>query len=216
MNNTDLAQNVAAELAWDPKIDSEMIDVSADDGEVTLRGTVGSFRQKREARKAAERVQGVTYVDNILDVRILTEHKRADAELRGDVLRALTLDVMIPGTVDASVSDGRVFLTGTADWQYQRDEAETVAGNVPGVTDVENDIYLTTPSPYAGDVRDSITKALKRDAKIEAGNVGVETLNGTAVLTGSVRSWSEHDSAVAAAWSAPGVTNVDDRLSISY
>jgi osmotically-inducible protein OsmY len=216
MTNQELELTVADELAWDPKVDSETIAVSADGGTITLRGTVGSFRQKREAQKAAERVYGVIYVNNDLDVRILTEHRRENAELRGDVLQALMLDTLVPSTVDATVKDGIVTLTGTADWQYQRDEAEFIAGNVRGVTGIENDIYLITPTPYAGDVKASITKALQRDAKIDAGNVGVETLNGTAILTGSVRSWAEHDSAVAAAWAAPGVNNIDDRLDVVY
>ena len=216
MTNQELERSVADELAWDPKVDSDTIAVSADGGAITLRGTVGSFRQKREAQKAAERVYGVSFVDNDLDVRVLTEHRKEDAELRRDVLQALMLDAMVPPTVNAGVQDGFVTLTGTTDWQYQRDEAEFITGNVRGVTGVENDIYLTTPTPYAGDIEASIKKAFKRDAKIEAANVGVETLNGTAVLTGSVRSWAEHDSAVAAAWAAPGVTNVDDRLDVVY
>jgi osmotically-inducible protein OsmY len=216
MTNEELELSVSEELAWDPKVDSEEIAVSAADGTVTLRGTVGSFRQKREARKAAERVYGVMSVNNDLDVRILTEERHDDADLRGDVLQALMLDSLVPGTIDASVKDGFVSLTGTADWQYQRDEAEFIAGSVAGVTGVENDVYLTSPTPYAGDVKDSIKKAMKRDAKIDAGNIDVETLNGTAVLTGTVRSWAEHDSAVQAAWAAPGVTDVDDRLAIVY
>jgi len=77
-------------------------------------------------------------------------------------------------------------------------------------------VYLTGSTPYAGDVKDSIRKAMKRDAKLDAENIDVETVNGTAVLTGTVRSWAEHDSAVQAAWAAPGVTNVDDRLDIVY
>ncbi len=204
------------ELAWDPKVDSEEIAVAADDGTVTLRGTVGSFRQKREARKAAERVYGVLYVNNDLNVRILDENRHDDADLRGDVLQALMLDTLVPNTIDANVKYGFVTLIATADWQYQRDEAEFIAGNVGSVTGVENDVYLTSPTPYAGVVKDSIKKAMKRDAKLDAENVDVDTMNGIAVLTGSVRSWAEHDSAVQAAWPAPGVTDVDDRLAISY
>jgi osmotically-inducible protein OsmY len=114
MTNETLQRNVTDELAWDPKIDSEAIAVSADDGVVTLRGTVGSFRQKREAKLAAERVRGVTTVNNALDVRVLTEHRREDAELRGDVLQALILDALVPATIDVTVKDGIVTLTGTA------------------------------------------------------------------------------------------------------
>ena len=216
MSNQTLEQNVTDELLWDPKVDSEAIAVAADDGTVALRGTVGSFRQKREAQKAAERVFGVVAVENMLDVRILNERRREDAEVRGDVLQALMLDSLVPDTVDANVKDGLVTLTGTASWQYQREEAAFIAGNVLGVLGVENDIYLDNPGPYAGDVQDSINKALERDAKLDSDNIAVATVDGTAILTGNVRSWAEHDAAVAAAWAAPGVTSVDDRLSIFY
>jgi osmotically-inducible protein OsmY len=216
MSNQTLEQDVNDELFWDPKIDNEAIAVAADDGTVTLRGTVGSFRQKREAQKAAERVFGVVAVDNQLDVRILDAQQREDAEVRGDALEALMLDALVPGSVDANVKSGIVTLTGTAPWQYQREEAAFVVGNVLGVLGVENDIDLDNPGPYAADVKDSIKKALERDAKLDSDNVGVESLDGTAILSGNVRSWAEHDAAVTAAWSAPGVTAVDDRLSISY
>src|SRR3569623_2487050 len=103
MTDLELAENVAAELSEDPKVDSTLIDVVADGGQVLLRGTVGSFWQKREAQRAAERVDGVTYVDNIIDVRLLTEHRRADAEPRADGLHARSLNGMVPATVDASV-----------------------------------------------------------------------------------------------------------------
>ncbi|MCU7727847.1 BON domain-containing protein [Actinoplanes sp. KI2] len=145
MTDEELAQNVAAELSDDPKVDSSLIDVVADGGEILLRGTVGSFWQKREAQKAAERVDGVTAVDNIIDVRLLTEHRRADAELRADVLHALSLNGMVPGTVDASVDDGTVLLSGTVDREHEREEAVRIAGNVPGVVDVQNDIFLNPP-----------------------------------------------------------------------
>jgi osmotically-inducible protein OsmY len=216
VTDAELELNVTEELVWDPKVDSEEIAVSANSGTVTLRGTVGSFRQKREAGKAAERVYGVLAVDNDLDVRILDEERHEDADLRGDVLQALMLDALVPSSVDASVKGGFVTLTGTTDWQYQRDEAEFIAGNVAGVAGIENDVYLASPVPFAGDVKESIKKAMKRDAKLDAETIGVDTMNGTAILTGTVRSWAEHDSAVQAAWAAPGVTNVDDRLAIIY
>src|SRR5262245_51637148 len=120
----DVMANVNDELFWDPKVDSAAIAVSADDGKVTLRGTVGSLGEKREAKKAAEKVYGVISVDSKLQVPLMDDKRREDAELRGDVLQALMLDSMIPATVDAKVDEGFVTLTGTADWQYQREEAE--------------------------------------------------------------------------------------------
>ncbi|SRR6266540_4020935 len=216
MTDEALALSVKDELFWDPKVDSEEIAVSADDGTITLRGTVGSFRQKRDARQAAERVHGVVYVENELTVRILTKSRRADADLRGDVLQALLLNSLIPTTVDAKVQDGYVTLSGAVDWQYQRDEAMFVAGNVLGVTGVDNEIGVGGDTRTVDEVSGDIQKAFKRDAKIDADSLAVAASGGTVTLSGTVRSWSEHDAALAAAWAAPGVTTVNDRLIVSY
>ena len=216
MTHDELELRVAEELSWNPRVDSEAITVSADDGVVTLAGMVGSVRQKREAGKAAERVHGVVLVNNELDVWIRTEHRREDADLRRDVLQALALDDEVPATVDVRVDDGFVTLVGTARWQHERDEAEFVAGNVLGVTGVDDAIDLLDLGPAADDVRDSIREALHRHARLEADNIGVEIANGTATLTGDVRSLSERDAVIAAAWSAPGVRMVNDRLEVFY
>jgi osmotically-inducible protein OsmY len=216
MTNEELVLSVTAELFWDPKVDSEAVAVSADGGLITLRGTVGSLRQKREAKNAAERVWGVTGVSNELNVRIMTDQRREDADLRGDVLQALMLDSLVPATVDAAVKDGFVTLTGSATWQYERDEAEFIVGNILGVTGVENDIYLVMSTPSAGDVQHAIKKAFTRDAKLDADDLMVASSDGTVTLTGTVHSWSERDAAVAAAWAAPGVSLVDDLLTVAY
>jgi osmotically-inducible protein OsmY len=216
MSNDDLQRYVTDELYWDPKVDSESIAVSVDNGVVTLRGTVGSFREKREARQDAERVYGVTDVKNELDVRILNENRRSDAELRGDILQAMMLDSLIPSTIDAKVDNGVVTLTGKANWQFQRDEAEDVAGNLLGVMGVEDDIDLVPPGPTAHDVEHSIKKAMERNAKLDAESLSVESSDGTISLRGTVSSWADHDEAVAAAWAAPGVTNVKDHILVAY
>jgi osmotically-inducible protein OsmY len=215
-SNAELEQNVGDELTWDPKVDANAIAVDADDGRVRLRGTVGSFRQKREAQHAAERVHGVKKVENDLEVRLLTKDRKDDADLRGDVLQALILDSSVPVTVDAEVEAGIVTLTGTAEWQFQRDEAELRAGNVAGVLDVINAIELAKPGPAAVDVEHAIKDAFKRAAKLDAEGVTVSTSNGTVTLRGYVASWAEHDQAVDAAWSAPGVTKVQDHLIVEY
>lgn len=216
MTDDELEQRVADELSWDPRVDSEMITVSVYDGIVTLAGTVGSLRQKGEAKKAAERVHGVILVNNELDVRIRTDHRREDADVRRDVLQALALDAQVPATVDARVNDGFVTLTGTARWQHEREEAEFVAGNVLGVTGVDDAIELAGPTPAADNLRDSIKEALERHARLEADNIGIEIANGTATLTGDVRSLWERDAVIAATWAAPGVRMINDRMDISY
>jgi osmotically-inducible protein OsmY len=214
--DNDLGAAVSDELFWDPKVDNAAIAVSADDGKITLRGTVGSLREKREAQKAAKRVFGVTSVDNQLQVRLMDEERREDADLRGDVLQALMLDGLVPKTVDAKVDDGFITLTGTVDWQYQRDEAEFVASNIVGALDVFDEIELNHPTPNAADVQESIKKAFKRNASLDADDLLVSSDNGTVTIAGSVSSWAEHDEAIDAAWAAPGVTSVHDRMTVAY
>ena len=215
MSNDELTSHVTDELFWDPKVDNAAIAVSTDDGVVTLRGTVGSLRQKREAKKDAERVWGVKNVNNDLQVRLLNDDRREDADLRGAVLQALMLDSQVPATVDADVDDGMVTLKGKANWQFQRDEAETVATNVAGVVSVENAIELVPPSPSAEDLEHSLKKAMERNAKLDADSVSVESSNGTVTLRGTVSSWADHDEAVSAAWAAPGVTRVKDHILVA-
>ncbi len=214
--DNDLTADVSDELFWDPKVDNTAIAVSADGGKITLRGTVGSLREKREAQKAAQRVFGVISVDNQLQVKLMNDEKRADAELRGDVLQALMLDGLVPATVDAKVEDGFVTLNGTAEWQYQRDEAEFVASNIVGTLDVFDEIELASPTPSAGDVQDSIKKAFKRNAALDADDLYLSTDDGTVTINGNVSSWAEHDEAIDAAWAAPGVTSVHDNMTVSY
>jgi hypothetical protein len=122
--NDRLMAEVNDELFWDPKVDNAAIAVSADDGAIIVRGTVGSLREKREATRAAQRVYGVMSVDDQLRVRVLDDARRADADLRGDVLQALALDSLVPQSVDAKVDDG--FVTSAA----------------PGVTSVRDDMAI--------------------------------------------------------------------------
>jgi osmotically-inducible protein OsmY len=126
------------------------------------------------------------------------------------------LDSLVPSTIDVKVRDGYVTLTGTAEWQYQRDEADDVASNIVGALDVFNDIELKPPTPSAHDVKDGIESALKRNAKLDAEYLDVSTSNGTVTIDGTVRSWAEHDEALDAAWAAPGVTSVKDRMTVAY
>jgi osmotically-inducible protein OsmY len=216
MNDEQLLSDAQDELLWEPRVDSGAIAVSADDGVVTLRGTVGSFRERREASNAVKRVYGAKSVDNQLQVRLLDADQRDDADLRGAVLQALMLDALVPDTIDAKVSDAIVTLTGRADFQFERDEAEFVAGNIIGVLWVDDEIELVAPTPSPKDVKHDIKKAMERDAKLDADDVDVNSIDGMVTLTGTVSSWAEHDAAVGAAWAAPGVSDVDDRILIEY
>ncbi len=214
MTDDELRRQVSAELSWDPQVDSEAIEVSVDGDTVTLRGTVASLRQKRAGNNAAARVRGVTRVVNDLRVRIPDTDWRDDEDLCGDVREALMLDGSVPMTVDAQARAGLVTLTGTVQWHYQREEAEARTADVPGVTDIDNIITLTAAAG-PGDTKDAISAALQRDAMLEADGLLVETFpGGLVILTGTVRSRAARDHAVTAAWSAPGVTEVDDHIRV--
>jgi len=214
VTDDDLKSHVAAELSWDPQVDSEAIEVSAVSGTVTLRGTVPSLRLRRAAGLAAARLRGVTRVGNELQVQVPDPDRRDDEDLRGDVLEALMLDCSVPMTVDAQARDGLVTLTGTAQWHCQREAAEFRTASVPGVAGIDNAITLTQ-TPDARQARDAISAAFRRDAALGAGGLSVETSSGgLVILSGTVCSLAAHDHAVAAAWSAPGVTRVDDRIRV--
>ena len=179
-------------------------------GNATRHGR--SFREKREAKKAAERVYGVTKVQSELNVHLMTDDARSDADVRGDVLQALMLDTLVPATIDAKVNDGEVALTGEA--EFQRDEAMQVAGNIRGV------LTSGTRSRSSGLRRRRSTSRTRsrgpstiNSAKLDANVLTVETSQGTVtVVEGTVQSWAEHDEAIDAAWAAPGVREGAEEL----
>ena len=126
------------------------------------------------------------------------------------------LEGSVPMTVDAQARDGFVALTGTVEWHYQREAAESRTAGVPGVTSIDNAIVLAQP-PEAHAAAEAINCAVRRDAVLPADGVSVEAFpGGLVILSGTVGSRSAHDHAVAAAWSAPGVTAVDDRIGVEY
>lgn len=216
MRDDGLRANVTAELLWDPRVDSGNIIVSAGRGAVTLTGSVASVRQKREAGNATRRVYRVTSVRNQLNVRALPEGRRDDADVRADVLQALALDSTIPAGVDAKADDGLVTLTGTVAFHHQRAEAEFVCANVAGVLGINDEIALAS-GPGSDRIQQEISAALRRSARLAIDDLSVDARSdGTAILDGTVTSCPEHDEAITVAWSAPGVTDVDDRIIVAY
>ena len=216
MTNDDLQHDVAAELSWDPKVDSKAIAVSAHDGAVTLRGTVGSLRHKREAGKAACACTGSPRSATSWKCGCWTAAGVMTPTCAAMCSRVSCSTASFRRPVDAKVRDGVVTLTGTVDWQYQRDEAEFLTASVPSVAGIDDDITLTS-TPDGRDIKNDISDAFRRSARLDADELSVDTPSyGTVILAGAVSSWAEHDEAVAAAWSAPGVTEVDDRIVVEY
>jgi osmotically-inducible protein OsmY len=176
-------------------------------------GTTSRSKPRKGHLKDAKRVSGVELVDNKLEVRPLSN--REDADLRGEVLQALASDGLVPATVDAKVKDGVVTLTGTADWQRQRDVAEAVAARVDGIIEVVDETTLR-PKPNAQDVREAIVVAFTRNARARADGLSITTSGETVTVNGKVSSWEDHDAAIEATRSAQGVTSVQDHITVEF
>jgi VCBS repeat-containing protein len=215
MTKTDLKlkQDIEAELRWDPKINAAQIGVSVDKGVVSLLGAVDTYPEKWAAESAIKRVSGVRTVAQDLTVKILTDHKRSDAEIAGAVQNALKWDVFVPPSVTAKVQGGAVTLEGEVTWNYQRDAAERAIRHLVGVIAVYNSITVKAHTSTA-EVKERVEAALQRQATTDAKSIHVETSGGTVTLSGHASSWQSIEDAEDAAWAAPGVTKVVDRLTV--
>ena len=213
-SDTELQKDVIAELKWEPKLREDEIGVTVRDGVVTLTGFVPDYAQRRVAARAAERVVGVRAVAQELMVKVPQPHQRSDTELAHQVVNALAWDIEVPDDkIKARVQDGWVTLEGDVDWQYQRSSAERAVRYLTGVKGVNNFISIKPhASPY--DVAQHIKAALHRTAEADAKKIQVTAADGKVTLTGTVRSWPERAEIERAAWSASGVTAVDDRLAV--
>ena len=202
------------ELKFEPSIDAADIGVAVENGVVTLTGHVPTFADKMSAERIVSRIKGVKGVAEEIEVRPVGTNLTADDEVAKRIVNVLQWTASVPtDAVKVKISKGRVTLSGTVEWNYQREAAERVIRGMSGVTGITNAV-LISPRASAVDIRDRIEKAFKRDAGLEAPAIRVAVADGTVTLEGKVHSLSERRAAERAAWAAPGVRNVQDRLSI--
>ena len=213
-SDAELTSDVYDELSFDPGVDSSLVTVNANHGLITLTGSVPSYWQKTRAEDDAWRVYGVRSVANYLDVTLPALYYRSDEDIADAARSALAWHSDLPDSINVSVDDGWVTLSGKVAWDYQRQEAEDAVEDLSGVKGVFNNISLIQ-QPKVADVEKQIKAELARTVADDAQNIGIKTSNGTVILNGTVSSWSEDDAARRASWSVPGVTDVEDNLVVS-
>ncbi len=207
--------NVLEELKWDTRVRPNEIGVAVKDGIVTLTDWVDSYLKKMAAEEAAHRVPGVKAVANDIEVRLPGFAERTDTDLAAAVLNALRWDAAIPtGKVDVTVSQGWVTLKGEVDYAFQKRDAERAVRRLSGVKGVSN-LIVVKPQVFPSDLKQQIERALVRNAETDARNITIEVEGSKVILRGTVRSYAEKQAAEDTAWSAPGVTEVENRIVIS-
>ena len=214
MNDKQLQESVIDELDWEPSVDASHIGVTASNGVVTLSGHVPTYWEKRTAERAAQRVKGVKALVEEIEVKLRGEDRWADDTIAERALQRLASDAAVPkDRVTLKVEDGWVTLTGAVEWNYQKTAAETDVHRVTGVRGLSDQISIK-PHVQRFEVRDKIAKALARTAVLDAAAISIQTDDGSVTLNGKVHSWIERKLVEDAAWSAPGVKEVTDKLTI--
>jgi osmotically-inducible protein OsmY len=213
-SDSQLQLDVMNELKWEPGLHHEEIGVAVTDGVVTLSGNVKSYAEKLLAETTARRVKGVRAIAEDMNVRYDWQPKTSDSEIAQRVCHVLEWDPMIPkDKIQVVVEDAVVKLRGKVDWHYQKDLAFKDASKISGVLHIDNGIEVT-PKVSVGDVKQRIEEAFERQADLEAEKIKVMADGSRVTLSGNVSSWTKRNVAERAAWAAPGVSYIDDKLMV--
>jgi osmotically-inducible protein OsmY len=214
-SDSEIERDVKQELEWDPDLDATDIAVSVKQGVVSLTGFVKSYTDKYEAEAAAKRVVGVVGIANDLEVRMPSVDERPDPDIARDAVAAIKSQLPISSErIKVVVKRGWVTLEGNVEWQYQKNTAESAVRRLKGDRGVINNITLK-PRVQPSAIKEKIQSAIERLAQVDANRIEVDANGSEVILKGTVRSWAEREEAERAAWSAPGVTKVEDRIVVS-
>ncbi|WP_430385442.1 BON domain-containing protein [Blastomonas fulva] len=211
-HDAQLQKAVLAELNWEPRIVAAHIGVTAENGTVTLTGTVENYGQKHAAEMAAGRVKGVKAIAEEIEVKLPFEIKRSDADIATAAVNRLAWDTGTPdGAVKVKVEDGWVTLTGEVEWHFQMEAAEHELRHLMGVVGISNQITIKRRVDTTH-LQDDIQRALHRSIFFQPERVHVTETNGRVKLTGTVDTWQDRQTAGFTAWAAHGATSVENDL----
>ncbi len=215
-SDSQLQQDVSAELKWAPSVNAAHIGVEVNHGIVTLAGQVDSYYEKCNAESAAQRVSGVKALATELKVKLGTGGKRTDADIAESAGKMLEWNASLPeGAVKVMVENGWITLTGDVKWQYQRQSAKDSVSCLMGVVGVSNQIAIK-PTLAATAVKTDIEAALNRVSAADAKKIHVGVQGNEVTLTGSVRDWAERETVINSTWGTPGVRGVHDKMTLTY
>jgi len=213
--DTEIEQDVKAELRWSPDFDETDIAFKVKGGVVALTGFVHNLYEKFQAETAAKRVAGVSGIANDVQVRVPLADGKTDPEIAREAVSAIKTTLPIASEhIQVLVDNGHITLEGKVEWQYQREGAESAVGRLKGVRSIENVIQIA-PRVSATDIERQIAQAFRRSAAVDARSISVDAHGSEVTLRGKVRSWTEREEAQRTAWSAPGVTRVANEITVA-
>ena len=207
-------EDVIRELDWEPVVRSAEIGVAVKDGIVTLSGVVDSHAAKRAVERAASRVRGVRAVSSQLEVKPVGLAERTDADIAWAAANALAWNALVPQEhISVNVSRGWIVLEGAVERRFQKMAAEDAVADLAGVVGVTN-LIAVRPAVPAPELKDEIENALQRCADLDSHRIVVEVEGDCVRLWGCVGSVSQRETAERAAWSAPGLRELSNHLTI--